>query len=83
MYGSSKAEESLLRSGEDGKLKQDENQLLPILKREQEEESKGHCFQETGSDCKASMEGATRLAGDRRATEWPGLTAMHTLFVRE
>jgi len=83
VYGSSKEEEHLLRSGVDGKLKLDENQLLPILKRMEQAESEGHCFQATGSDCKAFVKEATRTAGDERASEWPGLTAMHTLFARE
>ena len=82
VYGSSKEEEELLRLKVGGKLLLDRDQLLPILTRGRREESEGHCFQATGSDCIATSN-ASRTAGDSRAHEWPGLTAIHTIFARE
>ena len=81
IYGSSQEEKELLRSGKDGKLIMDEYQLLPILSRK-EDNSEGHGFQASGSDCSSSLN-VSRTAGDTRAHEWPGLTAIHTLFARE
>ena len=72
----------MLRTNVDGKLRLDDQQLLPKLKR-QSQESDGHCYQVTGSDCPAHGKRKRPTAGDMRADEWPGLTVMHIVFARE
>ncbi|KAL3915337.1 MAG: hypothetical protein SGILL_005704, partial [Bacillariaceae sp.] len=70
VYGSDKERADALRTFSDGKLKVSAGNLLPL--------------NEMGLDNAGGADDSTLfVAGDIRANEQLGLTAMHTLFVRE
>ena len=77
VYGSDKAMSDNLRTLNGGKLKLDGNELLPLLQMGESQDSM-ESFQSPPEQTKPE-----RTAGDGRATEWPGLVSMHTLFARE
>nr|CAA62752.1 peroxinectin [Pacifastacus leniusculus] len=71
VYGSTAEEERELRAGQNGLLKVSANNLLPINPNQ-------------GGSCEARVRGAKCfMAGDSRVNEQPGLTALHTLLVRQ
>lgn len=85
VYGSDAHRADWLRTGVDGKLKTSSGNLLPYNTNNNEQtgnhdddapESEGG----PGPGCPFS---AVFVAGDVRANEQPGLTTLHTLFVRE
>lgn len=74
VYGSDDDRAQWLRTGEGGKLKTSEGNLLPFNDGSQVN---------AGPGGQPSMSTELFTAGDIRATEQSGLTAVHTLFVRE
>ncbi|XP_047478560.1 LOW QUALITY PROTEIN: chorion peroxidase-like [Penaeus chinensis] len=71
VYGSTLEEQRALRTGRGGLLKTSGNNMLPINP-------------DQGGDCTAGDRNALCLqAGDSRVNEQPGLTAIHTLWLRE
>ena len=70
IYGSNGEELNNLRSNRDGLLRNSSNNMLPIAP--------------PGEECEAEKRGAhCVVAGDSRVNEQPGLTAIHTVFMRE
>ena len=69
IYGSDEERASALRTFEGGRLKTSEGDLLP--------------FNVDGLDNAGGTDSSLFVAGDVRANEQAGLTAMHTLWVRE
>ncbi|MGY8771236.1 MAG: peroxidase family protein [Pirellulales bacterium] len=69
IYGSDEVRAAALRTLEGGRLATSEGDLLP--------------YNEAGFDNAGGPSDTLFLAGDVRANEQAGLTAMHTLFVRE
>lgn len=74
VYGSNDARGAWLRTFEGGRLKVSEGDLLPF-----NDGTQGNA----GPGGAASMDESLFVAGDVRANEQSGLTAVHTLFVRE
>lgn len=71
VYGSDEEESRSVRLGRNGLLKTSGNNLLPINP-------------DQGGDCEGAQRGALcYLAGDSRVNEQPGLTAIHTVWMRE
>ena len=74
VYGNDRCDASDLREGIDGRL----NTSLPLTGRGK------HLLPKTtkNKECKAAS-GYCFYGGDSRASEQPGLAAMHTIFLRE
>lgn len=82
VYGVSEERANWLRSFEDGKLKTSAGNLLPYNTLTGEYDSPIDAF---APEMINEIPSITRffIAGDKRANEQPGLTCMHTLFMRE
>lgn len=82
VYGVTEERANWLRSFEDGKLRVSSGNLLPFNTIDGEYESPIDAF---APSMIIDVPGITRffVAGDKRANEQPGLTCMHTLFMRE
>jgi len=85
VYGSDIDRANWLRTFEQGKLKMSSGDLLPFNTLDGEY---GSAFDETAPGMAGDMDREgnlvkTYVAGDVRAAEQPGLTSLHTLFVRE
>ena len=82
VYGSEQSRADWLRTFEDGKLKTSAGNLLPYNTLDGEYDS---AIDPTAPSMAGDDDGASKtfVAGDVRAAEQPGLTSLHTLFVRE
>lgn len=81
VYGSDESRANWLRTGQQGKLKMSEGQLLPYNTVTGNKESD---IDQDAPSMAGDGGGQVKVfvAGDIRANEQPGLTALHTLFVR-
>lgn len=81
VYGSDQARADWLRTFSDGKLKMSAGNILPY--NTTDGELTGSIDTNAPSMAGEDMNPIMFVAGDVRASEQPGLTCMHTLFVRE